>query len=84
MHIIIVQAVFFYLPIYSDKENNPEFKTTSLKTSVKQTFYLQKVEAPKAVFPLRPYVAKLAQHFEKLAQQNVRMSKKKRCFFLII
>ena len=36
------------------------------------------------VFPLRPYVAKLAQHFEKLAQQNfVRMSKK-RCFSLII
>ena len=29
MHIIIVQAVFFYLPIYSDKQNNPKFEKTS-------------------------------------------------------
>ena len=28
-HIHVVQAVFFYLPIYSDKENNPEFEKKS-------------------------------------------------------
>ena len=28
-HIIIVPAVFFYLPIYSDKQNNPKFEKTS-------------------------------------------------------
>ena len=31
-HNISQSSIFFYLPLYSDKENNPEFKETSSPT----------------------------------------------------